>query len=104
MKAKRNPKKTSQQNAKRKAKLKLLIEEKAVREYFLDKMHRRLAQGVNAKQTRSRMFRETKKRYQLFDHKVMLIEDEILKLVTPGTHYNELRFFKKPLNVLPTYS
>jgi hypothetical protein len=74
-------------NKEDKAELKRLVKEKAVRNYFLDKMHKRLANLWRTNQTKSRMFHETRKRYIIFENKIDELDERIWNLVPPGTHY-----------------
>ncbi len=79
-------------NKENKEQLKRLVKEKATREYFLDKMHNRLSRLWKANQTKNRMYLETRKRYIIFTNKIDEIDEHILKLVPPNTHYNCLRY------------
>ena len=53
-----------------KAELKRLVKEKATREYFLEKMQKRLAKQWRMNQTKNRMYIETRKRYHIFINKI----------------------------------
>jgi hypothetical protein len=79
-------------NPKDKALLKKLIKEKATRNYFIEKMRIRLSKDWQAKRTNTTMHKETKKRYEIFQDKIDAIDNNILKLIPPNTHFNELRF------------
>jgi len=79
-------------NPKDKATLKLLIKEKATRQYFMEKMRQRLSKAWQAGQLENKLNIATKKRYQAFENKIDKIDYTILKIVPPGTHNDYVRF------------
>ncbi len=79
-------------NKKQIAKLKPLIKEKAVREYFVEKMRVNLVKDRKTKQTKTKMHNAIKKRHVLFINKINKLNDAIFCSTPPGTHYNQLKF------------
>lgn len=92
MKQKKTNKATLPKSKKDKTLLKKAIIERATREYFLDKMHKRLSRAWKTNSLHTPMNKETLKRYQLFEDKIDKLNDQILRLVPIGTHYSELQF------------
>ena len=79
-------------NAKAKAKLRQLVKDKAIRKYFVEKTRMRLSRMWEAGQTENRMFKETKKRHILFINKIDGLDESILNIVPPDTHFDQLKF------------
>jgi hypothetical protein len=79
---------------KTKAKLMTLIKEKAISEYFVEKMRVRLTRMYKQKLTNNRMYENTKCQYLRFLDKIDELDEAILKLTPTGTDFKDMPLVK----------
>ena len=67
-----------------------LVKERSVRKYMVEKMHVQLARMWEQKQTNNKMYEYTSWQYERFLDKIDDLDEAILKLVPPNTHYEDV--------------